>query len=396
MSGSAPVFLQEVGLVCALGSGRRQVLERLLAGDTSGMVGASSPPPGRQVVVGRVAGDGLPVPARLAAHDSRNNRVLTQAVEQLRAPLERLLSRYGPARLAVVIGTSTSGIEEGLDSLRAHSATGALPPRYHYLQQSLGGPALYLAQHLGLEGPAWVVSTACTSSANAFASARGLLATGLADAVLVGGADTLAGLTLAGFGALESLSPRRCNPLSRNRDGLNLGEAACAFLLTRDEGPVALLGVGLSSDAHHMSAPHPEGRGAAAAMRQALDDAQLAPGAVDYVNLHGTATPLNDAMESKAMAQVFGERQPPCSSTKALTGHTLGTAGALEAAFCFLALCGEDPQGRLPPHVWDGEADPALPALRVVDPAAAVRPRVAMSNSFAFGGNNVSLVLGTP
>lgn len=388
------VFLQDVGLVCALGSGRRQVFERLLAADTSGMVEAESPPPGRQVVVGRVAGDGLPVPARLAAHDSRNNRVLTQAAEQLRAPLEQALSRFGPARIAVVIGTSTSGIEEGLASLRAHAATGALPPRYHYQQQSLGDPALYLARALGLEGPAWVVSTACTSSANAFASARSLLATGLADAVLVGGADTLAGLTLAGFGALESLSTRRCNPLSKHRDGLNLGEAACVFLMTRDEGPVALLGVGVSSDAHHMSAPHPEGRGAAAAMRQALDDARLAPAAVDYVNLHGTATPLNDAMEAKAMAQVFGERPPPCSSTKPLTGHTLGTAGALEAAFCFLALSGEDPRGRLPPHVWDGEADPALPPLRVVDPAAPVHPKVVMSNSFAFGGNNVSLVLG--
>ena len=233
----------------------------------------------------------------------------------------------------------------------------------------------------------------------ALQSARRLLQLGACDAVLCGGVDSLARLTLNGFAALEAVSDGPCNPFSVNRQGINIGEAAALFLMTREpldrtQNPIALLGAGSTSDAHHISAPEPSGRGAREAMQAALADAGLTAAQIDYLNLHGTATQHNDAMESLAVAAVFPEGVP-CSSSKPLTGHTLGAAGALEAAFCWLTLTSE--QGLLPPHGWDGQADPALPALQLVMPGQrlpARGPRRLMSNSFAFGGSNVSLILG--
>jgi 3-oxoacyl-[acyl-carrier-protein] synthase-1 len=223
-------------------------------------------------------------------------------------------------------------------------------------------------------------------------SARKLLDQGLCDAVLVGGVDALCRLTVCGFSALESTSAEVSQPMSRNRRGINIGEGAALFLMSGTASAVELLGAGESSDAHHISAPHPEGLGAEAAMRAALKDAGLAADAVDYLNLHATATPKNDEMESRAVARVF-TAGVAASGTKPMTGHTLGAAGAIELAFCWLALR----DGRLPPHVWDGEADPALPRLdlvarerRFARPAA----RVCMSNSFAFGGSNACLLAG--
>ena len=236
--------------------------------------------------------------------------------------------------------------------------------------------------------------TACTSGGKALVSARLLIESGFCDAVITGGVDSLCRLTVGGFTALESTSPEICQPLSRNRRGINIGEGAALFLMAKEAGPVALLGVGESSDAHHISAPEPEGRGAEAAMRAALADAGLVPTDIGYLNLHATATPKNDAMESLAVARVF-ESGVAVSGTKPMTGHALGAAGALEAAFCWLALT--DPAGRLPPHVWDGEAGPELPRLDVISVGRCFTtgPRVAMSISFAFGGNNLSLIFGS-
>jgi 3-oxoacyl-[acyl-carrier-protein] synthase-1 len=210
--------------------------------------------------------------------------------------------------------------------------------------------------------------------------------------VVAGGADSLCRFTVAGFAALESVSAARCNPFSRNRAGINIGEGAALFLATREPGPVRLSGWGESSDAHHMSAPEPGGAGAIAAIRAALDRAQLAPSDIGYVNLHGTATPHNDAMESRAVAATLG-RETPASSTKPLTGHALGAAGAIEAGLCWLSMHG-NPANALPPHWWDGAADPELPPLRFVAPGerAAAPLRHALSQSFAFGGSNAALV----
>jgi 3-oxoacyl-[acyl-carrier-protein] synthase-1 len=202
-------------------------------------------------------------------------------------------------------------------------------------------------------------------------------------------------MTANGFGALEAVSAGLCNPFSRNRDGINIGEAAAAFLLTAEAAPVMLMGIGESSDAHHVSAPDPTGSGAQTAMRLALADAGLAPGEIAYVNLHGTATPLNDAMEGKAVHELFGG-ETPCSSTKSMTGHTLGAASACEAAFLWLTLHPDYNDGLLPPHLWDGVVDPAIPTLSLVAPgqrAGSGKPAM-LSNSFAFGGSNLALILG--
>jgi 3-oxoacyl-[acyl-carrier-protein] synthase-1 len=389
----ARCFINALGVVNALGQGEEDVRDGLLAGDASGMVleeGWLAAGPAR---VGRVAGALPPLPQGNAKFDCRNNRLLMLALEQIRAPLAAAIERVGGQRFGIVVGTSTTGILEGEQALAALLRDGAYPSGFHYVQQEIGSAATFLARHLEIRGPAYTVSTACTSSAKAIAAACRLLRAGLCDAVLTGGADALCRLTVGGFAALESTTPELCNPLSRNRRGINLGEGAALMLVSREPGAVELLGSGESSDAHHISAPDPAGRGAERAMRAALADAGLEPHEVDYLNLHATATPKNDDMEAHAVSRVF-PRGVPCSGTKPLTGHTLGAAGATEAAFCWLTLQGD---GRLPPHVWDGQADPALPQLVQTTPGdrfARTSGRVCMSNSFAFGGSNATLILG--
>lgn len=388
--------LNALGLVCALGQGKAAVARNLFAGDTAGMRPQAGWVPERTLTLGAVDTELPALPAELAACDSRNNRLLLAAALEIEPELRAAVARHGAARVGVVLGTSTSGIQEASLGIGEQLRTGALPADYRYAQQELVAPAAFLAAWLGSTGPAYCISTACTSSARALLSARRLLQLGVCDAVVCGGVDSLCGLTLNGFAALEAVSDSLCNPLSRNRRGINIGEGAALFLMERDAGGIALLGAGAGSDAHHISAPEPSGLGAQRAMRQALADAGLEASAIDYLNLHGTATQHNDAMESLATTTVFPEGVP-ASSTKPLTGHTLGAAGALEAAFCWLALSQWNPEHRLPPHRWDGEPDPELPALRLVDGASrlpAQRPRRLMSNSFAFGGSNISLILG--
>jgi len=384
-------YVQAVGIVSPLGEGLDATRRRLFAGDTSGMRVESGWLPNAPACVGRVTAELAPLPAPLEEHDCRNNRLLAAAAAQIRSAIDAALSRHGAQRVAVVIGTSTSGIASGEDAMAAKIKDGAFPPGFSYKQQEIGATAPFAARLLGVRGPAYTVSTACTSGAKALLAARRLLDLGLCDAAIAGGVDTLCRLTVGGFASLESTSPQRCNPLSRNRNGINIGEGAALFLLGRDAAGVALAGGGESSDAHHLSAPDPEGTGAETAMRAALADAGARPADIGYVNLHATATRKNDEMESRVMARVF-PAGTPVSGTKPLTGHALGAAGAIEAAFCWLALT----DGMLPPHVWDGEADPALPALRVVVKGehleARNQRRMVMSNSFAFGGSNASLI----
>jgi len=386
-------YIATVGLANALGEGCDAVRAGLLAGDTSGMMLEEGWVPGGAVRVGRVVAELPQLPPGNERFDCRNNRLMLLALEQIRDAVARTLERVGPQRLGIVLGTSTSGIYEGEAAVAALQRGEALPPRFDYRQQEIGTGAPFLAQHLKVSGPAYMVSTACTSSAKAIASAARLLRAGLCDAVIAGGVDTLCKLTLNGFAALESTTREISNPLSRNRRGINLGEGAALMLISREPAAVELLGYGESSDAYHISAPDPSGGGAESAMRAALAQAALEPKDVDYLNLHATATPKNDEMEAHAVSRVF-PRGVPCSGTKPMTGHTLGAAGATEAAFCWLALQGD---GRLPPHVWDGEADPALPPLlqtRVGERFARSTARVCMSNSFAFGGSNACLLLG--
>jgi 3-oxoacyl-[acyl-carrier-protein] synthase-1 len=395
MSTASPVYLAALGLVSALGRGQAATARGLFQGAGDALQLEEGWLPGRAARVGRVAGALPAPPARLSALDSRMARLLLAALEEIRGPLEEELQHYGPARIGVVLGTSTSGIEAGERAIAGFAEDGALPPWFDYGAQEMGCPARFLAELLGLSGPAFTVSTACTSSGKALASARNLLRLGLCDAVITGGADSLCRLTLNGFAALEAATSNRCNPMSRNRDGINIGEAAVLFILRRTPAAIELLGLGESSDAHHISAPEPSGRGAEAALRMALADAGLVPERVrGYLNLHATATPLNDEMESRAVARVLPGL--PCGGTKPFTGHTLGAAAALELALCWLTLDPRhNPGRRLPPHLWDGVADPALPVLNLAGPDSTLEAGgICLSSSFAFGGNNLVLAAG--
>jgi len=394
-----PLFLSAPGMICALATGKAAVARALFAGDSSGMQAHTGWVEGKPVTVGAVTVELPALPPGFEAVHSRNNQLLLAAALEIEDDIRAAIARYGAQRIGVVLGTSTSGIAETESALAIYQNTGTLPPNYRYANQEISAPAVFLSDWLHLSGPCCSLSTACTSSARAFISAARLLRQNVCDAVLVGGVDSLCKLTLNGFSALEAVAPARCNPFSANRNGINIGEAAALFIMTRetlDESSIALLGAGASSDAYHISAPEPDGRGALAAMRQALERAGLQAADIDYLNLHGTATRHNDAMESRAVAALFPQGVA-CSSTKPLSGHTLGAAGALEAAFCWLALSRYNARSELPPHLWDGVPDATQPALDFTTCGRALvrgRPRRVMSNSFAFGGNNVSLILG--
>ncbi len=336
----------------------------------------------------------------LAEFDCRNNRLAARALHSdgFGAAVRQAAQRFGAARIGVFLGTSTSGILQTEVAYRHRDpASGALPATLAYAHtHNTYSVARYVRAALGLQGPAQVVSTACSSGAKVFATAARMIALGVVDAAVVGGVDSLCMTTLYGFKSLELLSSDICRPWDAARNGLSIGEGAAFALLQRkphDESALSgwLLGAGESSDGHHMSSPHPEGAGAAAAMRGALAQAGLQPGDVDYLNLHGTGTPGNDAAEDLAVCAVFGTALP-CSSTKGHTGHTLGAAGAVEAVISLLVLR----HGVLPAGLNLQHPDPALHAAVIQGPARiAERPlRVVASNAFGFGGSNACLVLG--
>lgn len=389
-------YLSSLGIISALGNGKAETTATLTGRRTADMIKRSGFLPNRDAILGTVTADLPALPFHLSEHDTRNNRLLWAAASQIRDSIDELIACYGRQRIGVLIGTSTSGIEEGTSSYQHRLETGQFPDTFRYGHQEIGSPSAYLRDAFQLMGPAYSISTACSSSAKAFASGVRLLKTGICDAVLVGGVDSLCRLTVGGFDTLQSLSASACNPMSRNRDGINIGEGAALFILRKDVGDIELLGVGESSDAYHPNAPHPDGVGAARAMQAALKNADLTAEDIAYINLHGTATSLNDVMEAKAVKEVLGDNVP-ASSTKPLTGHSLGAAGAIEAAILWLSLSENATGSPLPQHLWDGERDDNIPELCLVgeDQSLAPRDRLAMmSNSFAFGGSNVSVILG--
>ena len=384
-------YLNNAAAICSLGNTIEHIEQQLFSLQASPLQVSDAYSPGQAVPLGRVTTDFGKTDKSI--ENSRNNRLLQTCLQPLLKDIEALKIRHGSHRIGVIIGSSTSGISEGEHAEAEHKKNGNYPDSFDYVQLELGAPARFTADYLDINGPAWTISTACTSGAKALASAQRLLRTGLVDAVIAGGCDTLCALTVQGFSALGAISDQLCQPFSQNRSGINIGEAAALFIVSHEPATVALSGIGECSDAHHISAPEPQGVGAEKAMQQALTTANISAADIDYVNLHGTATEQNDAMESRAIARVFkGNSTIACSSTKPLTGHTLGAAGALEAIFCYLALKRND--GRLPPHLWDRQADPALPALPGLNCTSLAQPlQHVMSNSFAFGGNNVSLIL---
>lgn len=343
--------------------------------------------------IGRVDDiEACPLPASLQAYDCRNNRLAHLGLEQdgFRAAVARARQRWGGARIGVFLGTTTSGILATEQAYQARGADGALPAGFDYAHShSLYSVTDYVRTSLQLAGPAYSISTACSSSAKVFAAASRMIAAGVCDAAVIGGVDSLCHSILYGFNSLALLSGQPCRPWDAQRDGLSLGEAAGFALLEREaESDIALLGYGESADAYHMSSPHPAGAGALLAMRAALQHAELDPQAIDYVNLHGTASPANDRAEDQAVSQLFGT-DIACSSTKGHTGHTLGAAGITEAILCALTLR----SGIAPATLHQRQADPAL-RCRVLTQAKPLHPQRVMSNSFGFGGDNCALVLG--
>lgn len=347
--------------------------------------------------IGEVAAvDDEKLPESLAAYDCRNNR-LTQMGLQTDGFAERVreaIARYGKTRVGVFLGTSTAGIlQTELAYRRRDPASGALPEDFIYrTTHNSFSLAEFTRDYFALEGMAMAISTACSSSAKVFAAAVRQLELGTIDAAIVGGVDTLCLTTLYGFASLQLTSSQPCRPYDAARDGISVGEAAAFALLERADratpGDILLLGSGESSDAYHMSSPHPEGLGARLAMQAALRSANLAVDAIDYINLHGTSTPANDSAEGKAIAALFGQRVP-CSSTKGATGHTLGAAGAVEAIVCALALR----EGFLPGSPGTTQLDPEIP-IQYLLTGREGRVRHALSNSFGFGGSNCSLIFG--
>jgi 3-oxoacyl-[acyl-carrier-protein] synthase-1 len=391
-----PLALSSFTATSALGCGLPATLAALHAG-RSGLAPCAFESVTLDTCVGEVAGvdaSALP-PALTAEFDCRNNRLAWLGLNQdgFAQAVERAAGRYGRARLGIFLGTSTSGILETELAYRRRDPAGALPADFRYAgAHNSFSLAAFVRRALRLGGPAVVISSACSSSAKAFASARRAIETGVIDAALVGGVDSLCLTTLYGFHSLQLVSRTPCRPFDVARDGISIGEAAAFALLEPAAGSAAgsvlLLGTGESSDAYHMSSPPPDGAGARAAMQAALDDAGLTPADIDYVNFHGTGTPNNDEAEGRAVAGVLGAHLPG-SSTKGATGHTLGAAGALEAVICALAL----QEGLMPGGVNTTQVDPALPVHYLRANRNAPLRRV-ISNSFGFGGTNCSLILG--
>ncbi|MFU0445951.1 beta-ketoacyl-[acyl-carrier-protein] synthase family protein [Pseudocitrobacter faecalis] len=380
------IYISAVGMINALGNNVPEVAANLTRGIAPGMRARAGWLQGKpDAVFGSVEAELPVIPDTFAEHRSRNNQLLLAALAQIQPQVDDAIARYGRERIAVVMGTSTSGLDEGDKHVSQQH------PQWHYAQQELGDPSRFLSHWLALDGPAFTLSTACSSSARAIISGRRLIEAGLADVAIVGGADTLSRMPINGFNSLESLSASRCQPFGCDRSGITIGEGAGLMLLTREPQPITLLGVGESSDAWHMSAPHPEGEGAIRAILQALKEAGLAPQDVGYINMHGTATPLNDKIESQVVNRLFGDTVP-CSSTKHLTGHTLGAAGITEAAIAMLILQHNLP---LPPQDFSQmPVDETLLPCGLLHAAAPLARPVILSNSFAFGGNNTSILLG--
>lgn len=387
-----PIPILAMTGICNLGAGRAAIAAALRSA-SCGLRPNRFADTGRDLpgYVGEVDGlEAVALPPDLSARDCRNNRLAWLALQQddFDQEVAALVQRFGPSRIGVFVGTSTAGILDTETTFR-HGRPEDLEENQYGCRHSLSSLDDFVAVALGLSGPRQTVSTACSSSAKVFGTAARHLAAGLCDAALVGGVDSLCHTTLYGFSSLELLSPLPTRPFSADRRGISIGEAAAfSILVAGDSSRCALLGVGESSDGHHMSTPHPTGLGARLAMHAALDSAGLAPGQIDYLNLHGTGTPANDDVEARAVVEVFGA-SVVCSSTKGAMGHCLGAAGAIDVLVCDLAL----EYQFAPATVGTGICDLSLPLRPLIQPVSLPLTR-AMSNSFGFGGSNCSVILG--
>lgn len=389
---SAPLYIHDFALCSALGSDKKTIWQALKNGTRPAFVQKKFREKERYVV--EIPQSSLPQ-VKDAYYDNHVNRLSEVVLSQMETSVCEAVKEFGADRIGVFIGSSDNGSEASLAGLDSFQKTGSYPKKYELKMQQADFAAEYIAKRFGLTGPIFTHSSACASSASAFASARNWLEAGFCDAAIVGGVDIATETVVLGFDSLEAVSLSPTIPFSKNRTGLTIGDGAAYFLVSKkpDQAKFKVVGIGESADADHVTAPRADGEGAVQAIDKALKDAELSAADIDYINLHGTGTKLNDAMESVAVNRVFGN-DTPASSTKGLTGHTLGAAGALEAAFCCLTLSDENTEHVLPMHVFDGERDPSIPEIRLVkNGETAKRLNICMSNSFGFGGCNVSLIL---
>ena len=393
LPGVLPVRVLDYDIVSCLGAGRDKHRDALFAG-RSGLIENDFPGSPLKTWIGKVQGLDIPLPAALSDWESRNNRLIWKGLQQgsLLHTLDQVRARFPSSRIGVIVGSSTASIDrtEEAYSCLENDLSLAQPYRQPKVLNP-HSPGEFIAHCLDLDGPCLTVSTACSSSAKVFASAARWLQSGIADAVLVAGADSLCLSVLHGFHSLQLISEQPCRPFDRQRDGINIGEAAGFAILTKDDAGlddvgVALSGYGESSDAYHMSHPHPEGRGAHMVMEQALSRAGLQLDDVDYINLHGTATEANDKIEGALVARLFAGKAAHVSSTKAWTGHTLGAAGIVEGIFAMETIR----HGFVPAALNLTELDEGV-QLNVVSETQGKNVRHVLSNSFGFGGNNCCL-----
>jgi len=346
---------------------------------------------GKTAYYGCVENCKLPDISKYKEHNTRNNRFLAYLCEELKEQIKYFTDKYAPDRIGVVMGTSTSGLSESEEEIKRFKESNVRSDNYFYSFQEFGDPAMFLSEYLKISGPCYTISTACSSSSRALISARRLIESGLCDVVMAGGADTLCTVPINGFNSMGLISSNPCTPFCEGRDGISIGEAGGLMVLSKEKSNLTLRGIGESSDAYHVSSPDPTGEGAVSAMKMALEDAKLTPSDIGYINLHGTATRLNDAMEAKAVASVFGDKVP-CSSTKYMTGHTLGAAGILES--CILCYILENDLALPIQSTSIRNLDKELDNCGLITKRIKANKPYMMSNSFAFGGNNASVIIG--
>ncbi|MDR2864446.1 MAG: 3-oxoacyl-ACP synthase [Spirochaetaceae bacterium] len=394
------VYLSKPGIISCTGNNIETLYTSLAAAKRDGIVPFTISGL-HNFLVGRVFTEFLPPAA--GCHDTRILRITAAAAAQIEESIRTVVQRFGGDRVALCVGSCDNGSEFSLPAHHTFFTKGSFPDDYDIDLQGASGIAEYLAAVFNIKGPLIATSAACASSADALIKAASFIRAGICDAAVAGGVDIAKETVLLGFDSLGAVSKGLSNPFSKNRDGINLGEGGAFFVLSKEPFPmldkqVILAGEGLNADAYHMTAPEPEGIGARRAMEEALGEAGIGPKDIDYINLHGTGTVQNDRAEAKAVASLFKDTAPLVSSTKPLTGHTLGAAGALESAVCWYLLSGkEGPSPAAPLHCWDGVRDEELPHLRFAEKGELLpHIRYCMSNSFAFGGCNTSLVLGSP
>jgi len=393
------VYLSRPGVICCAGSDIRKLWLSVTEGDQSGLKRVKVLN-GKEFWAGKV--DDILLSEKSAArYDMRLTRLEENALSQIEDVIFSAKEKYGSERIGVCVGSCDNGSELSLESHKTFFSTGKFDDDYSLEMQGADYVSTFISEKYGLKGPSLAFETACSSSASAIIKAAELIRAGFCDAVVAGGVDVASDIVLMGFDSLEAVSSEKTNPFSKNRHGITIGEGAAFFVLSKDSldgEKIRLLGYGESADAYHMTSPDPSGEGAFRAMKKALESSGLHPEDIDYLNLHGTGTKFNDSMEAKAVSALFGGYRVPCSTTKPLTGHTLGAAGAIEAAICWAGIKNPSLGNPLfPVQVWDGIFDEEMPPLNIAtkgSPADVKKIDICMSNSFAFGGANASLVIG--